>query len=399
MLVTGRSNRDARRLALVGGGRWARVLCGVLLDITPSDVCVDVYTRGNALGMREWAVGRNAERIEVLQVSPDFRERSRPDAVIVANASHDHARVAGAAVRAGIPTLVEKPLAVTEANARELIALAEKEKVVLAASRVLLFARYIESFAREVAARPVVKEAQFTWADPSSETRYGETKRYDPGVAIASDVLPHVLPVLRMLFGAATEFVDLGIARGGTQTDLHIKVANIPCRLSLARNSDARRRFIDVETSTGSLQLDFSQEPGRIVAGGRKSDGDPQWNSQPRPLARMLRTFLMCAAEGVTDDRLSPASAIEECRVADLVSRAYCAKQTEWLVAQIGRSLNDDIRYVLAELSLAQGQSGDERIEQTWAEMTRLGADAVADMLSDPAMRARAIDQLGARRV
>jgi hypothetical protein len=47
---------------------------------------------------------------------------------VVANAAHDHMMPAMRAIRTRIPNLVEKPLALTEAEAGEIVALAERNQ-------------------------------------------------------------------------------------------------------------------------------------------------------------------------------------------------------------------------------------------------------------------------------
>ncbi|MEK7767584.1 MAG: Gfo/Idh/MocA family oxidoreductase [bacterium] len=307
-----------KTLGLIGGGRWARVIAGVLLDHSPSDLRLSIHTPGNAAGMRAWVSGRGAEkRAEVLERWPDYGGSRRPEAVIVANAARDHVRAAAEALSAGIPTLVEKPLALSEASARSLIDLAGQNGVRLAVSQVFLFARYVEAFAREVARRAPVTHVRVTWTDPAQETRYGEAKSVDPDLPIVKDVLPHVVSILRVVCGTTIGFVDVALSRGGAQADLRLRLDGTPCSVRLARNGEARRRVIDVETGTGPLQLDFSEEPGRITIDGAAVDGDPAWSSAPRPLALMLKSFLDGVAGGAVDERLDAAQALEACRIAD----------------------------------------------------------------------------------
>jgi predicted dehydrogenase len=391
-------DRGRQRLAVIGGGRWARVLAGVLLEIAP-DARIWARTPGNAAAMREWSRNSCYGRIEVFESLREFR-RDGLDAVIVANAARDHARVACEFLGAGIATLVEKPLALSEADARDMTTLAERNNVLLAASRVPLFARYIDAFALAVAGSRPVRKVRIAWTDPKAETRYGEVKQYDPGVVVFCDMLPHLLPILRRLFGRPMAFVDIAMAEGGMRAEIQGSVGDIPCTLSLARNADGRRRSVDVETANGTLQLDFSQEPGRIIAGGLERDGDPAWNSEPRPLALMLRSFLTCAAEGRRDERLSAASAVEDCRIADQARPIYDALQVEWLVARLGHPLDDTIRYSVAEILAVHDREtslADSVVAPIWSFMSELGAGAVRNMIARPEHRAAAVRTLLAR--
>jgi predicted dehydrogenase len=396
--VTRPLERDRPRLALIGGGRWARVLGGVLLEIAP-DARIWAYTPGNAAAMREWSRDSCSGQIEVFESLPDFRHEGL-DAAIVANAARDHARMACEFLGAGIATLVEKPLALSQADAMEMTALAERNNVLMAASRVPLFARYIDAFALALAGTRGLREVRLAWTDPRAETRYGEAKQYDPGVTLFVDMLPHVLPILRRLFGRPMAFIDIAMADGGMRAEIRGRIGDVPCTLSLARNASGRRRIVDVETASGALRLDFSREPGRIIAGGVEQDGDPAWNLQPRPLALMLRSFLTCVVEGGRDERLSAASAVEDCGVADQALAIYDALQAEWLAARLGHPLDDGIRYAVSELLAAHDREtslADDVVAPIWGLLSELGAIAVRDMLGPPDRRVEAVRMLLAR--
>src|SRR5262245_53080543 len=177
-----RIDHGLQRLALVGGGRWARVLAGVLLEVTPATAQIDIHTASNPTGTGDWSVRHGFNRVRVVTGWPEFHAGNRPDAVIVANAARDHTKAAGAALRARIPTLVEKPLALSERDARDLVELASRQGALLAVSRVLLFVHSLERFASQVAARAPAKSARFAWSDPQTEMRHGEAKRYDASI-------------------------------------------------------------------------------------------------------------------------------------------------------------------------------------------------------------------------
>jgi predicted dehydrogenase len=373
---------NLRRLALVGGGRWARVLISVLHEILPPDARILVVTLGNGAAMRKWSTERYPDRIEVGDFLPDARGEF--DAVIVANAARGHAEAALRALGAGIPALVEKPLALTEADAREIVELAERNRVPLATSRVPLFARYVERFRDIVANSGKIENVRFSWTDSKDEVRYGETKTYDSAVTLFEDLLPHMLPILRRLVGGPIALGGVTLSGGGRLAELQLTAGDIPCTLSLGRDTAARTRIVRVQSSNDSV-LDFSEEPGRIVAGDKTCDGDPDWNSRPRPLATMLRCFLEGLAEGRIDERLSADSAIADCRIADEMRSIYRRQQTEWLAARLGQSVDEEIRYALAEiLASSDGKlpPDDRTIERLWAAMTASGASAVRNMLA-----------------
>jgi predicted dehydrogenase len=379
--------QDFAYLVVVGGGRWARVVAGVLLDVRP-DIQLRVHSHSNARGMTEWARTRAPGRIEVREGLPDYLGSDRPTAVIVCNASRDHVPAASAALRAGIPTLVEKPVATSASVARELVALARQQGAQLAVSRVPLFARYLEAFAQHAARCPPVLWGRIIWADPRAESRYGEPKRYDPSVPVMIDTLPHVLPILRLPGGPAVSCRRIAIECGGMRTNMEITCGSVPWSVVLERNSATRQRAVHLQASNGPLRLDFSMEPGRIAVDGREINGDPEWDSAPRPLARMLQTFLDGAASGVVDTRLDPESAVEECTIMDEAVQLYRAQQVEWLSARLGGPIDEGIRYALSEMVCAGARRpapGEALLAQIWPEMVRTGARAAAETLWNPA--------------
>jgi predicted dehydrogenase len=374
-----------QRLAVVGGGRWARVVIGVLHEIVPPKVRLSVYTPHNASAMRMWAADRYRRRIEVMDFMPDFGDRDAADAAIIANAVHDHLAAAKRAIGAGVPILVEKPLVLTEAEAREIVELAERHQVALACSRVPLFARHIQEFLRLVAGTDRIKIVRFTWSDARDETRHGEPKRYDPGLILFHDVLPHLLPVLHMLLGGAKAITSVALRDGGSRIELGIQAAGVPCVVSLARNAPSRRRIIEVETTKEAFALDFSEEPGQIFRDGKTQITDPLWARQPRPLSSMLQCFLAGLAEGRLDERFSARSAVAECRLADEVLPAYLQRQSEWLSARAGQPIDEGIRYALAEILARHDRKApldDDALTSIWVTMNAPGSTMLHDVLA-----------------
>lgn len=344
-----RETFDLKRLAVVGGGRWARVMIGVLHQLVPPDVRFRIYSPNNAPAMQKWVADRYPENIEVLDVQPNFRDQDTADIAVIANAARDHIAVAGRAISAGVPTLVEKPMALTAADATAIVELADAHHVMLGSSRVLLFARYIHEFARQVANLDGVEGVDVAWADPADEARYDEAKRFDPGLTLPHDLVPHILPILDLLLGGPHKLTDVAIRDGGSQVEIRMQAGNIPCIVSLARNAAERRRVVAVRTAQHSLKLDFSQEPGQITVHGESRAGDPLWNVQPRPLAAMLHCFLNCVTTQEIDERLSAKRAIAECQFVDEVLSGYLQRQGEWLAARAGQPFDEGIRYALAE--------------------------------------------------
>jgi predicted dehydrogenase len=310
-----------------------------------------MHSPGNAVGLRNWAQKTGAGRVEVADQWPGYTDGDRPEAVIVANAARSHFPATTAALLAGVPTLVEKPFALTAVDAGLLVDMAEKFGVPLCAGHVIRFARYVQAFADDIARSGSIKKINFTWADPATEIRHGEQKRYDPSISIIHDVFPHILSLLRVLTVDPVRFNSVTVERGGAKVRLDLQAGEFPCAVVLERNAPKRCRMIQVETVECSLELDFTVEPGCIRSGGHERVGDPEWGRAPGPLQSMLKGFLAAAAAGKCDDmRLSPLLGLEACRIMDLAGHAYRTDLAKWMSARLERQIDEDLRYALAEL-------------------------------------------------
>jgi len=338
-------------VAIIGGGRWARVLCDVVCRITPSSLRVHVHSPHNAAAMTGWAAsGGWADRVVA---SPQWPSLNRSTAVVVVNAARDHERAAERALSEGASVLIEKPMTLDATAAHRLVSLAGAKGAKLAIAHIFTFASYLERFAAAVADAGGAKAMRMSWMDPRSESRHGEAKRFDPGLPIYSDWLPHVLSVASLVSpGLPPGFDSLEFERGGALLDLRLRLGETPLRARLERNGARRERVLEVDTPRGPLTLDFSTEPG-VIRGGSEApvSADPQWDSAPRPSARMLEAFLRWAAGGPFDPRLDAAIGVRAMEVIDAAAAPYRATQDRWLAARLAAAdeTNDDVRYALTE--------------------------------------------------
>ncbi len=308
---------EGLRIAVAGGGRWARVYLRLLLG--RSDLVRDVVavTPRNAEGMRAWAAAEGlAERIAVVQDLPEAG--AAVDAAIVVNAAADHQAAAERLLRARIPVLIEKPFAMSAAGAAHLVDLAASHCTWLAAAQVFRFAGYLDRFTAALGEAEGIAAIAVTWCDPQTEQRYGDEKRNDPGLPLVIDVLPHVLSILETVLPApVVQCRHVAVLRGGAQIDLQLAVNGVPCAVHMARDADHRARCIDVRTKQGRVVLDFTVEPGTITIDGRSQIADPDWSSAPSPLTKLLAAFLTAVVGGPLDDRLAAAHGIAACALAD----------------------------------------------------------------------------------
>lgn len=83
------------------------------------------------------------------------------------------------------------------------------------------------------------------------------------------------------------------ISQGGRLSSFYLTVDNVPCHVSLERESDRRRRVLTARLKNGyQLSLDFSMEPGFIRIGQELFSGDDQWDRTLHPIQRQIQEFL-----------------------------------------------------------------------------------------------------------
>ena len=305
MASVGRVERDA--LAVIGGGRWARVLASILAGSDLPFASVVIVSESAALAGAE----ENRGRFAGFAVLPSIEAaigHFRLGGAIIANAARAHAATADKLVRAGIPVLIEKPAALALAEARHLLELGDAHGVCVVPSLSYLHTSYLRRFAALLRSKGTLRRVGVEWRDAAGEVRYGERKSYDAGISVAQDVMPHIWSILNLVIGFAAD--DLAgqdievkacqIAKGGSLAEYELEAGGVPSRVALERDAPARRRQVTAELASGDrLEIDFTVEPGTIASGDTQQSGDPQWTEGPRPLARQIGEFL-AAGKGRT---------------------------------------------------------------------------------------------------
>jgi predicted dehydrogenase len=382
--VTDTSEADGcpERVAVIGGGRWACAVAEKLCAIVPDSIGVSVHSRHNSRAVADWmAAHRLQQRVLVCSEWP--RSAADANAVIVANAARDHEAAVDWALAAEIPVLVEKPLALGAAIAQQLIERARGRSLRLGAAHVFLFAAYLEKFAALAAREKDIRSMRVCWEDPRVETRFGDEKRFDPGLPVFADWLPHVSSMVGALLpGSSQRCEDLRLLRGGAHVELELAVGSVPCSVQLIRNGGRRRRVIEIAAAGRPLRLDFSTEPGRISCGVTTEDADPDWNARQSPLALMLRAFLRWAAGGRFDPRLDSEIGLRACRLIDETLARYDAALLTWLAGRLAGpgDADEDLRYALGEILQYRGllsagaiERGIERVRARFATVPDSG--------------------------
>jgi len=368
MILEENYSKYPEHVAVIGGGRWARVLLEVLSGIVPQSVQISVHSPRNSQSMLTWASARGLDkRIQVSSIYPDVNE-GESCAVIVVNAARDHEKAIEWALSHRLPVLVEKPVTLSFASTQRLTDLAISQKTYLAAAHVFLFARYIWAFSKLVNEAGGFRAIRLQWMDPVAESRYGEAKSYDPGLTIYADLLPHILSILTTLSMNSFQLGrKLEVLRGGAYLKMDILIGDIPCEVEMSRNGDSRQRLIEVDTREGMKSLDFAKEPGVIFSDAMKQCGDPVLNIEPRPVAAMLRAFLQGAVGGPRNKGLDIGIGVESSQIIDQLSPTYQSVLSSWIkkkYAILGKHVDEDLRYTINEILCVEDPLSSVPIEQ-----------------------------------
>ncbi len=349
------------RIAIIGGGRWARVIAGTLVRILPHNISLSVHSRKNVSALESWSsLPSLKQRLTISDEWPELNDM-RDCAVIVVNAARDHADSVRRALEAGAPVIVEKPAALTAKEVQSLIDLSINKNVRFATAHIFMFARYLENFKNFLLSLGTIHAIRIRMADPGSESRYGDDKKFDQGLPLYADWIPHAVTILNQLTpGKTLSLNDLQFSRGGAHLILCMNCGNSICCVDLERNYKKRERHVEVELGDGkTYQLDFSSEPGQIFDGDTWTIGDLKWNHSPRPVESMLRAFLQWISSDIHDPRLDYAVGLLACQLIDQTRTPYVSAQSAWLTNQLSKMSDEDsesVDYALSELIQASGR-------------------------------------------
>jgi len=232
------------RIAVIGAGKMgthhARAL-SKLPDVELVGVCDTNVWKAQ---LAAWQSNTVAVR--------DYRDvLSRVDAVIVAVPTPMHYEVGKAVLGAGAHCLIEKPLASSVEEAKELLALSEAKEVILQVG-------HIERF------NPAVLEAVKHIRDP----RYITIERlgpYDPRmshIGVVMDLMIHDLDILLTLVGSEVESIE---ALGANLLSGHEDIANVRVRfktgcvadLTASRISLTKSRKLRAFQKDSYISLDY----------------------------------------------------------------------------------------------------------------------------------------------
>ncbi|WMT72542.1 Gfo/Idh/MocA family oxidoreductase [Bradyrhizobium sp. Ash2021] len=283
----------AKRVLLVGGGRWGRVHADILRRVLPANGEVTWVSTHNRLALAQlasaWA--DTGPRFRMLNELDEALAVGQ-DAAIIVSAPHMHAADARTVLQAKMPVLVEKPFVTRSFDAAELVRIAEQRGLLLGVGLHLLFTSYLHQFQQILSDREV-RTVAVEWYDPESEIRYGELKRLNVSVQKIHDAFSHIWSIIHVLFRNRPMVVSGASVGGGASTEIRLDVAGIEIVTRIDRRAQYRRRRVAVVfAGGGSAELDFTTEPGVVAVDGTEFPAASDWSSQPSPLTLETVSFL-----------------------------------------------------------------------------------------------------------
>lgn len=356
-------------IAIIGGGRWARVLTEALSKITPLSSKITVFTSHNKDQMTVWVDNQGlSQRIQVTSSWPCFND-TEVNAAIVVNAARDHEYAVEKLLSEYVSVLVEKPVTLTAKATQRLIHLAEKNKTYFAAAHIFLFASYIDNFLKLATTKNEIKKFLINWTDPASESRYGENKQYDPGLPIIMDWYPHILSILSSVFPVySCTCNSINFERGGASLDINMTLGKISCFIKIERNAEKRQRKFSIQTDEKIIALDFTVEPGFITL-DNQSDyicGDNNWQNRCRPSSLMLKSFFHGVTSKKYDERIDIQKGLFANKAIDQAMLIYRKEQAKWLWSKVKAKPEKDenLYYAVAEIFQAGGLLSKTQLEE-----------------------------------
>ena len=340
----------------MGGGRWARVIIEVLLDILDPNINISIYSPNNHSFMKEWIIKKNnfKHKIKVIKRFPNSFSNSC--AVIVANAARDHYNSSIMALKAGADVLVEKPITLSYKQAKKIDDLAKKQNKIICASHVFLFASYIDNLSKLLQVNGKIEKMKIKWEDSVIEKRHGELKKFDAGLPIIADCLPHIFSIISKFISIDIPYdsIQLQIDHGGSKVKMKAESSGVPIEICLIRNGFKRVRLIETLVGGKNNKLDFSTEPGEIEIENKKMSGDFDWGIEPKPLKQLLLAFLLGVNSRKFDERLDFRFGIQISKLIDKFLKIYKDSQIDWIINSLKKVdyLNQDLNYAINEFNL-----------------------------------------------
>ncbi|MFI2200696.1 Gfo/Idh/MocA family oxidoreductase [Streptomyces sp. NPDC020192] len=257
-------------------------------------------TEGLAL---DTVVTSNPERQEQARSEfPDVRTTAAPeelfdradelDLIVIASPNKTHVPLAGTALKAGLPVVVDKPVAGTAAEARDLAALAEERGLLLSVFQNRRWDNDFLTLRRLISQGDLgdVRRFESRFERWRPQPKGGWRESGDPAEigGLLYDLGSHVVDQALVLFGPATEvYAETDIRRPGAETDDDTFIAvthasGVRSHLYVsATTPQLGPRFRVLGSRAGYVKYGLDPQEAALREGLRPG---PQWGAEPESL-------------------------------------------------------------------------------------------------------------------
>ncbi|WP_327390062.1 Gfo/Idh/MocA family oxidoreductase [Streptomyces microflavus] len=279
-------------VALVGYGLAGSVFHAPLITATEGLVLDTVVT------------SNEERRAEARAAYPDVRFAASPDAlweradeldlVVIASPNKTHVSLATAALKAGLPVVVDKPIAGTAAEARELAALAEERGLLLSVFQNRRWDNDFRTLQALIADGELGEvqrfESRFERWRPQPKGGWRESGDPEEIGGLLYDLGSHVVDQALVLFGPAVQvYAESDVRRPGAAADddtfIAITHANgVRSHLYVsATTAQLGPRFRVLGSTAGYVKYGLDPQEAALREGKRPAAGEP-WGEEPEEL-------------------------------------------------------------------------------------------------------------------
>ncbi|MCQ1576866.1 Gfo/Idh/MocA family oxidoreductase [Streptomyces parvus] len=276
------------RVALVGYGLAGSVFHAPLVSATDGLVLDTVVTSNEERRAEARAAHPNVR----FAASPDelWERADELDLVVIASPNKTHVPLATAALKAGLPVVVDKPIAGTAAEARELAALAEERGLLLSVFQNRRWDNDFRTLAALIADGELGEvqrfESRFERWRPQLKGGWRESGDPDEIGGLLYDLGSHVVDQALVLFGPAVQvYAESDVRRPGAAADDDTFIAithenGVRSHLYVsATTAQLGPRFRVLGSAAGYVKYGLDPQEAALREGLRPVAGEP-WGEE-----------------------------------------------------------------------------------------------------------------------
>ncbi|WP_274559031.1 Gfo/Idh/MocA family oxidoreductase [Streptomyces spiramyceticus] len=288
-IAHGTDTRAPLRVGLVGYGLAGSVFHAPLIATTEG-LALDTVVTSNPERQEQ----ARAEFPDVrLAASPDelWERADELDLVVIASPNKTHVPIAAAALEAGLPVVVDKPIAGTAAEARELAALADERGLLLSVFQNRRWDNDFLTLQQLIAAGELgdVQRFESRFERWRPQTKGGWRESGDPAEigGLLFDLGSHVVDQALVLFGPAAQvYAESDVRRPGAEADDDTFIAithtnGVRSHLYVsATTAQLGPRFRVLGSRAGFVKYGLDPQESALRE-GRRPAADESWGEEP----------------------------------------------------------------------------------------------------------------------